>query len=55
MPAQKEQQPRADREETREEDAGAALAEPGEGGTPDVQLSHAEQEALRRHLREKFH
>lgn len=55
MPAQKDQQAREDREQTPEEDAGTARAEPDEGGTPDVQLSYAEQEALRRRLREKFH
>ena len=55
MPAQKEQQARPDREGTPPEDEGAAPAESEEGGAEAVQLSHAEQEALRRRLREKFH
>ncbi|MEJ3748612.1 hypothetical protein WEI85_35695 [Actinomycetes bacterium KLBMP 9797] len=50
MPAQKEQRPPADRERARDDDADAA-----ESGAADVRLTHAEQEALRRRLREKFH
>lgn len=53
MPAQKERPPPSDRGDA--EETSTDTAESGEAGAQAVQLTHAEQEALRRRLSEKFH
>jgi hypothetical protein len=60
VPTQKEQRSSATQERAQEEDENGVRADAGEtetdeAGAPANRLSHAEQETLRRRLREKFH